>query len=186
MNKKPATLFSLNFLFAITIFGFLSCQKENPGRQDPFPFDPRETGFNDWVDGIPSQNLNVVLADEEIKSHGWLDPIGFVKFRQDNPDHIINLYTWVYNLKPNHVYQLQRAVNPISDPDCSSTAWLTLGKGLTPQSIHTNAFGFGKEDLFRNISAIASGTQFRIKFQIIDSITQVTVLSSDCLAYTVK
>jgi hypothetical protein len=168
------------------VASFFACQKDNEGRQDVFPFDPLETGYNDWVNGIPPQNLNVVLKDEDKQSQPFKSPIGFVKFRQDNSDHIINLSTWVYNLKPRHVYQLQRAVNPITDPDCTSTAWLTLGKGLVVQSIHTNAFGFGQEDLFRNISAIASGTQFRIHFQIIDSVTNETVLTSTCLAYTVK
>ncbi len=165
---------------------FFACQKDNEGRQDVFPFDPRETGYNDWVNGIPPENLNVVLSDEDKKSQSFKSPIGFVKFRQDNPDHIVNLYTWVYNLKPKHAYQLQRAVNPITDADCTSTTWLTLGKGLAVQSIHTDVFGFGHEDLFRDISAIASGSQFRIHFQIIDSVTKETVLTSTCLAYTVK
>jgi len=184
-NQVAKGLFSaIMVLGMVTVF--TGCQKDNEGRQDVFPFDPRESGYNDWVNGIPPQNLNVVLMDVEKKSQPFKSPIGFVKFRQDNPDHIINLYTWVYNLKPRHAYQLQRAVNPITDPDCTSTAWLTLGKGLVVQSIHTNAFGFGQEDLFRDISAIASGTAFRIHFQIIDSVTNETVLTSTCLAYSVK
>src|ERR1700752_918810 len=67
---------------------------------------------------------------------------GFIAFRQ-NPDtaRIVDLNTSVHNLEPNHSYLLQRAVNPIADATCSSTAWLTLGLGLTPQSIHTDGGG---------------------------------------------
>ncbi len=113
---------------------------------------------------------------------------GFIRFRQD-PDtaRIIDLNTWVSGLAPNHAYQLQRAVNPITDSTgCSSTAWLTLGLGLTPQSIHTDASGSGNADLWRAVTAIARGTQFHIHFQVIDSLTKAPVLNSDCYNYTVR
>lgn len=113
---------------------------------------------------------------------------GFIQFRQD-PDtaRIIDLDTWVSGLLPNRAYQLQRAVNPITDSTgCSSTAWLTLGLGLVPQSIHTDANGSGEADLWRAVTTLARGTQFHIHFQVIDSLTQTTVLISDCFDYTVR
>ena len=67
-----------------------------------------------------------------------------------------------------------------------STAWLTLGLGLVPQAIVTDDKGNGHEDLFRNVSSVARGTQFRIHFQIIDAVTSETVLTSDCTQYTVR
>jgi hypothetical protein len=113
---------------------------------------------------------------------------GFVKFRQD-PDtaRIIDLNTRVSGLSPDHAYQLQRAVNPIADSTaCSSTAWLTLGLGLSPMSIHTDAHGFGQADLWRAVTAIPRGTQFHIHFQVVDSLTLAPVLASDCYNYTVR
>jgi hypothetical protein len=113
---------------------------------------------------------------------------GFIKFRQD-PDtaRVVDLNTWVFHLEPNHVYQLQRAVNPIADSTgCSSTAWLTLGLGLQPQSIHTDGFGNGNADLWRNVSSVARGTSFHIHFQVIDSVSSEVVLASDCFDYTVR
>lgn len=129
-------------------------------------------------------DLDVNLSGSGKDFHGS----GFIKFRQD-PDtaRIVDLDTWVSGLAPDHAYQLQRAVNPIADPTgCSSTAWLTLGLGLTPQSIHTDSHGYGQADLWRNVSSVARGTQFHIHFQVIDSLTQAPVLSSDCYEYTVR
>jgi hypothetical protein len=133
-------------------------------------------------------NLDVKLNSSETKKFDSKSSgFGFIKFRQD-PDVplTITLDTWVFNLTPDHDYLLQRAVNPITDNDCTSTAWLTLGKGLVSQPIHTDAFGNGMENLFRNVPATSEGTTFRIHFQIIDAVSLATVLTSDCDQYTVR
>jgi hypothetical protein len=129
-------------------------------------------------------DLNVTLRGEgksAFSSHG------FIEFRQD-PDtaRIIDLNTQVNNLEPNHSYLLQRAVNPITDSTCTSTAWLTLGLGLQPQAIHTDGHGDGNADLWRAVTSVARGTQFHIHFQVVDSTTLAPVLSSDCYNYTVR
>lgn len=156
--KAVFTLVLLTTLF--------SCKKEPP------PVD--DSGFN----------LNVVFKGVAKTSP---QGSGYMEFRQD-PDtaRIIDLNTWVRNLEPNHSYLLQRAVDPISNPDCASTAWLTLGLGLTPQDILTNSKGDGHADLWRNISSVARGTSFHIHFQIVDASTLATVLISDCYDYTVR
>jgi hypothetical protein len=112
---------------------------------------------------------------------------GFIKFRQDKDTaRIVTLETWVTGLSPHTSFQLQRAVNPITDSDCSSVAWLTLGKGLAPLSLHTDGAGFGHAEFFRDLTAATRGTTFHIHFQIIDSITKVSVLTSDCYMFTVR
>ena len=131
----------------------------------------------------PLYDLDVPLQSG-IKDAG----AGLIKFRQ-NPDtaRIITLDTWVIKLLPNHAYQLQRAVNPKADPSgCSSTAWLTLGEGLQPKTILTDAHGNGNAKLWRDITAIARGTAFHIHFQIVDAATLAPVLTSDCFDYTVR
>ncbi len=155
--------------FILFISAFTACEKSVPGDDNSQPY-----------------NIDVTLRPEVGKDKPGAG-FGFVKFRQD-PDtaRIITLDTWVFNLMPDHDYQLQRAVNPITDADCTSTAWLTLGKGLVPQMIHTDAKGNGHEDLFRDITAVARGAEFRIHFQIIDAVSLTTVLSSDCYQYTVR
>ena len=93
----------------------------------------------------PAYDLNVVLRGMTKGTSST----GFIEFRQD-PDttRIITLETKVRNLEPNHAYILERAVNPIADTTgCSSTAWLKLGLGLTPQSIHTDGDGDGQATL---------------------------------------
>ena len=89
---------------------------------------------------------------------------------------------------PNHEYLLQRAVDPINmvDGDCTSTSWLTLGHGLTPQSIMTNSQGNGEEDLWRDVTAVPSDASFDIHFQVVDAVTLEVVLSSDCYQYKVR
>ena len=135
----------------------------------------------------PYYNLDVALLPVNTKVDDGKNPEGFIKFRQD-PDtaRIITLDTWVVNLKPNHAYSLQRAVDPISTADCLSTAWLTLGKGLVAQNIQTDGRGNGVESLFRNVTAVARGTAFRIHFQIIDAVSSEVVLTSGCYQYTVR
>jgi hypothetical protein len=161
---------------------FYDCQKDTTNNQKSQSSNPTpENIITSAGEAVPPYNLNVVMQD----GNGVL---GFVKFRQ-KPDtaRIINLDTWLFNLKPNHPYLLQRAVNPITDPtECSSTAWLTLGLGLTPQAIHTDKWGFGFKPLYRDITAIPRGTEFYIHFQVIDSLTSETVLTSPCLQYMVR
>jgi hypothetical protein len=159
-------------LVAFLLVLFVSCDKSVP---------------DGGVNTPPYYNLDVTLTPVAAKSGLGDHSGGFLKFRQD-PDtaRIITLDTWVFNLLPNHAYALQRAVDPISSPDCVSTSWLTLGKGLVPQAINTDAKGDGEADLFRDVTAVARGTQFRIHFQIIDLATNETVLVSDCTQYTVR
>ena len=102
------------------------------------------------------------------------------------PPMVISLDTWVFNLEPNRAYLLQRAVDSLKFGNCLSAAWLTLGKGLTPQAIHTDAKGNAKESLSRDVSAISPGTEFYIHFQVIDSLTSAVALTSDCYTYTVR
>lgn len=158
-------------LLMILLFSFVACNKNVP---------------DDCVNKAPFYNLDVALLPATTKSD-FSKHAGFLKFRQD-PDtaRIISLDTWVFNLQPNHSYSLQRAVDPITSADCTSTAWLTLGLGLVPQTINTDAKGNGHEELFRDLTAVARGTQFRIHFQIIDASTGETVLASDCFQFTVR
>ena len=112
---------------------------------------------------------------------------GRVKFRQPkDAAKIVFLRTRVRNLAPNHSYLLQRAVDTTVDDNCTSTAWLTLGRGLDPQAITTDDRGRGRELLFRDLSAVPTGSQFDIHFRVIDAVTSAPVLQSDCYQYTVR
>ena len=132
----------------------------------------------------PAFNLNVILTSPTKGSRGS----GFLEFRQDpDTNRIIDLDTRVSHLEPNHAYILERAVNPIADSTgCSSTTWLKLGLGLVPQSIHTDAFGNGEADLWRNVTSAARGAAFHIHFQVIDSASSTPVLISDCYNYAIR
>lgn len=114
---------------------------------------------------------------------------GFIKFRQDpDPAKIITLDISVQHLEPNREYLLQRAVDAINEVDgnCTSTSWLTLGKGLVPQSILTDEHGKGSESLWRDVSVVATGSKFDIHFQVIDAVSLAVVLKSDCYEYVVR
>jgi hypothetical protein len=134
-----------------------------------------------WGPETPPFNLEVILRD--VTGQGF----GHVKFRQPNDaDKIVLLDTWVRDLAPNHSYRLQRAVDTVLDGNCTSTAWLTLGKGLIPQTITTDDGGTGREDLFRSLAAVATGSQFDIYFRVVDAVSGVPVLQSDCYRFTVS
>ena len=140
--------------------------------------------------------VNFSCKKENDKSHYDLDVSlrnkgaqGFIKFRQDpDPAKIITLDIWVQHLEPNHEYLLQRAVDAINEVDgnCTSTSWLTLGKGLVPQSILTDEQGKGSESLWRDVSVVETGSKFDIHFQVIDAVNLAVVLESDCYQYVVR
>jgi hypothetical protein len=157
--KKLISQLMMPCSIIMIVFTLSSCHKQPPGSLH--------------------YNLDVTLVGT--KSFGHID------FRQD-PDtaKIVTLDTWVRGLMPNHEYKLQRAVDTILDLNCTSTSWLTLGKGLVPQSIFTNERGSGMEELFRNLGTTPSGKTFDIHFQVIDAVDSAVVLTSDCYQYSVR
>ena len=127
-------------------------------------------------------NIEVVLRGEGNRG-------GHIHFRQDrDAAKVIELNTKLHNLEPNHEYLLQRAVDAINvvDGNCTSTTWLTLGYGLNPHSILTDDKGNGEDVLWRDVTAIPSGSRFDIHFRVIDATTLEVVLQSDCHQYTVR
>lgn len=130
----------------------------------------------------PNYNLNVLLLPTK-----HCPAIGFIKFRQyQDGAQFINLDTWIHGLEPNTNYLLQRAVDTVLDGNCTSTSWLTLGKGLDYQPITTNNRGFGSAELYRSVSSVPVGTTFDIHFQIIKESSMEVVLTGDCYQYTVR
>lgn len=165
-------------LLASVILLTLSCQKE-VSKQEQLQ---EEFSTTIGTANNPTFNLEVILRGDDGR-------LGHIKFRQDvDPSKIIVLDTWVRDLEPNHQYLLQRAVDAanVVDGNCTSTSWLTLGMGLTPQSILTDDNGKGSEELWRDISTIASGAAFDIHFRIVDASTMAVVLTSDCYQYVVR
>jgi hypothetical protein len=130
----------------------------------------------------PPFNLEVILRDV-----AGGDGFGHVKFRQPvDPIQIVYLDTWVRDLSPNHSYSLQRAVDTNLDGDCTSSAWLTLGKGPDKQDITTGDRGTGREALWRSLAMIPAGRSFDIHFQVMDASTLDPVLRSGCYRFTVR
>jgi hypothetical protein len=137
---------------------------------------PRQS--NSWGPETPNFNLEVILRG---------DGFGLVKFRQPNDNAlIIDLDTKVRDLEPNTAYVLQRVADRNLDGICGTTGWLTLGKGLVPQTINTDDRGAGEENLFRDVSAFAVGTTFDIAFRVVNVATSAVVLTSDCYRYTIS
>lgn len=126
----------------------------------------------------PKVNLGVIL-----RGHGF----GHVGFRQPkDQEAIVYLDTWVRGLVPNSEYLLQRAVDPVVDDHCTSTGWLTLGRGLEPQSIITDAKGTGRQQFFRDLSAFPPGTPFDIHFRVVNAHTLAVVLQSECYQFRIR
>ena len=127
----------------------------------------------------PPFNLEAVLRDVN-DGRGF----GLVKFRQPRDGElIVNLDAWVRDLSPNTAYLLQRAVDTVVDGNCTSTSWLTLGKGLIPEPIVTDNRGTGRAELFRALPDSLQGTSFDIYFRVIESETSAVVLQSGCYEF---
>jgi hypothetical protein len=134
--------------------------------------------FQAWGPESPHFNLEVVL-----RGQGF----GLVRFRQPNDgEFVVHLDTWVRDLAANANYRLQRAVDMVVDDQCTSTAWLTLGQGLTPHAITTDDRGTGRADLWRSLSAFPPGSEFDIHFRVIDDATSAVVLQSECYQFTIS
>ena len=132
----------------------------------------------------PGRNLQAVLRPAaEAPENGF----GLVKFRQPKDESkIIYLDVWVRDLLPSHSYRLQRAVDTNVDDACTGTNWLTLGEGLAPRAIATDDRGTGRAALFRDLAAVATGTEFDIHFRVIDDVNSAVVLESGCYQFRVS
>jgi hypothetical protein len=167
---KKQIFFTVLSLLSVSSLN-LSCQKQNiqKEQEDQSAVTPQSQRM-----ATPPFNLEIILRGDGKR-------FGHVKFRQDNDiEKIIDLGVWVRHLAPNHTYLLQRAVDAINivDGNCTSTSWLTLGKGLTPQAIITDEKGTGREDLWRSVAALPTGSKFDIHFRVVDAITKAVVLTS--------
>jgi len=173
-----------NTLVIFLITAALGCKKQN---SVPQPVTQESSAAKDNQAGEGNEgNSNF---DLEVNLFGVGNNNGHIHFRQDpDPAKIITLDTKIHHLLPNHEYLLQRAVDPINvvDGNCTSTSWLTLGLGLTPQSILTDDKGNGEEELWRDVTAVPSGSMFDIHFRIVDAVSLEVVLTSDCYQYTVR
>jgi len=181
MQSKFVAGTSIKLSLIITLFILLiSCKKEYIHEDQPQLVQSEAARASKAKKPHLSYNLEVVLRDEGNQS-------GHIHFRQDkDAAKIITLDIKVHHLEPNHEYLLERAEDQILDGECTGTNWLTLGHGLQPQSIVTDDKGNGSEELWRDVSAIPSGTTFDIHFRVVDKLTVAVVLTSDCYQYTVR
>ena len=142
-----------------------------------------QPGINASTSGpaTPPFNNEIILRD--VTGGG---AFGHVKFRQPKDDDVIvDLDTWVRDLAPNASYRLQRAVDTNVNDDCTSTTWLTLGLGTTPQAIVTDDQGTGRAALWRTLAVSNIGTTFDIHFRVIDA-AGTMVLESACYQFVVS
>jgi hypothetical protein len=169
--KSPAAAFGL----AILTLAFVACAGPDITPTSPASLVPEAAGANALV---PQFNLDVTLLGGQAFGH--------LAFRQNHDGaQLAHLGVTVQHLAPNTSYVLQRAVDAM-DGVCTSAAWLTLGKGATPQTIDTNAAGTGQADLWRSLTAVPVGTTFDITFRVLDATTQAVVLTSDCYQFFVR
>ena len=184
MQTKSLTAYAFKTVAIVLLsFQFISCKKATaPEEQPPLLNNEGSVASKANSSGESQYNLEVVLRGEGNQG-------GHIHFRQDrDAAKIIELNTKVHNLEPNREYLLQRAVDVINvvDGNCTSTSWLTLGYGLTPHAIATDDKGNGEDILWRDVTAIPSGSMFDIHFRVIDAITLDVVLVSNCYQYTVR
>src|SRR5688572_14996390 len=143
-TKSPAAILFSVLLTLLLFLSVQSCQKNNSLNEETPAAISMSTVSQVETAPTPADphfNLEIILRGEA-KS------FGHVKFRQDNDAaKIVTLEVWVRDLQPNHQYLLQRAVDTNLDGNCTSTSWLTLGKGLQAQAITTDEKGTAREEL---------------------------------------
>ena len=182
---KPISLIYVFAFLGILSISNQGCLKEGL-QQDTLPKINSVNSENEAEKSVKEDSQSA-LFNLNVRLFGVEESRGHIKFRQnlDLPK-IVTLETKVHGLEPNHEYLLQRAVDLTIDGNCTSNSWLTLGKGLTPQSILTDEDGSGEADLWRSVSSVPSGSVFDIHFQVIDKNSLAVVLTSDCYTYMVR
>jgi hypothetical protein len=176
---RKQNLFIIAILLTCTLL-YSSCKKDSSQDELLSMADNIEAQATPSAIGTSAYNLEVVLQGDGNNN-------GHIHFRQNtNETKIIRLDTKIHHLLPNHEYLLQRAVDTNLDGECTGTNWLTLGYGLTSHDIVTNENGDGQDELWRDVSMIASGSTFDIHFRILDKATSQIVLTSGCHQYTVR
>jgi lysophospholipase L1-like esterase len=132
----------------------------------------------------PGRNLDATLGPV---AGGPEKASGTVAFRQPKDgDKLVYLHVSVRDVLPNHSYSFQRATDTSVDATCTGTNWLTLGKGLAPQTITTDAAGAGEAVFTRDLAAVPIDTRLDIQFHLIDAATSAVVLESACHQFTVS
>jgi hypothetical protein len=179
---QPSTRWTRSRLVALAaitaVIGAMACTERTS--TGPMPRSTANFAAQPWGPETPHFNDELIL-----RPPGGGGAQGQVKFRQPNDDELrVNLDVAVRGLAPNTHYQLQRAVDT-NDGVCSSTAWLTLGRGTVAQDIVTDENGNAKESLFRVLAA-PIGTRFDIYMRIVVAGTTTTVLATDCYEFTVS
>jgi hypothetical protein len=115
------------------------------------------------------------------------DGFGRVVFSQPKDENkIVYLKVRLHGLAPGHGYYLQRATDTTVDDNCTGTNWLTLGQGPEPQKIVTDAKGNADAELFRDLAAVPVGTEFDIRFRVVDEAGGAVVLESGCDQFVVR
>ncbi len=159
-----------------------ACGRVTPSAPEPTRSSPVGESGNvtarAWGPETPPFDIEVILRGAQ--------GFGLVKFRQPNDDaKVVNLDTWVRDLKPETAYRLQRAVDPVPDGNCTSSAWLTLGEGPMPRDLVTDGSGTARAALWRDLSAVATGTKFDIHFRVIEAAGGAVALESGCYQFVV-
>jgi hypothetical protein len=184
MQTKLPTAILFSVLLTLLLILFITgCQNNNSAKNETPSGTSKTTDFKkEKKTAPPNPQFNL-----EVDLNGKNKRIGQVKFSQaDGSAKIVTLDVWVKGLEPNHQFLLQRAVDTVLDGNCTSQSWLSLGKGLQPQTIRTNKKGSGSEELWRDLSALITGARFDIHFRVVDAATLAVVLTSNCYQYKVR
>jgi len=174
MRATPAVL-------TVTVALVAACAIERPDPAAPslVAGGPTSLSASSWGPETPPFNDELILRDVSGGSG-----FGHVKFRQPNDaELVVHLDVWVRDLAANTSYLLQRAADGPADGNCTSTSWLTLGRGTQPQAIVTDDRGTGRAELFRLLTS-AVGATFDIRQRVIDPRGAV-VLESKCYQFVV-
>jgi hypothetical protein len=188
--RMPPTLAVMSVMLGVVVAG---CGTSSPtGPTPPGAGAPPASSADSSTAGAPASSAAFGPERPPFNLEAVLRPttgsgFGLVRFRQPNDDDLtVYLDVWVRDLAPHTSYSLQRAVDSVLDGECTGTAWLTLGKGLDPQPIVTDASGTGRESLFRALPSILLGTASDIHFRVVETATLAPVLQSACYRYVVS
>jgi hypothetical protein len=180
--------------FGLLVVAVDACGTRNPTRPSSESVASAGTSASAGVSGSTSNGNGVAWGPETppfniesvLRPVGDGDGFGLIKFRQPN-DGLRRIYltTWVRDLAANTEYRLQRAVDTVLDGICSSDQWLTLGQGLTPQTLLTDDRGTGRQEFYRDLPANLALQKFDIHFRIV-TLTGAEVLHTSCYQFVAE
>ena len=145
------------------------------------------TIYIDQQSTAPAEKKSVVPVpfNYTIDLYGADNTRGVARFTQKQHDEMIILNIYAHDLPADHLYNLQYAIDTLSNGKCVAGNWVNLSNGSIEFDMEADRAGAIIEEYKFPASIILTGRSFDIRFQLKDHTSEVA-LTSNCHTYRLQ